>query len=652
VAQAAPTSQMFRTILPQTDSTYDIGATANRFANGYFDNIDATTMLISGSSTGDLDGNGNILLNWIKLIGGSSTTSDLTLQTTSGVGATGADMHFLVGNNGGTEAMTVLNSGNVGIGTTTPGALLHLFRSNAGVAVPTSGNEFVIEDGSADVGLSLLTTSSFDTRIIMGDENDSSSAVFRWNGGSDQLNIGTGKAGSELIITTGNSVEAVRVDSSGNVGIGTTTPNATLTLAGSNPNDLTIRNGTTDSYDGISLSANNSNSYFTLSDNTGDSVYFDTTSGVNYIKEGNVGIGTTTPSSKLHVVGGESGATGYLTTADDFLLEASGNGGMSILVPDASISRLVFGSPSDTSGAVVRYEYTNNLMKVGTSRSNGDLQLMAGNAGVKMHIDSTGDIGIGTTAPTGKLTIVDSTTATANLVEGLRLNYTNAGNADSSAVAMLFDTSAGNDRPKAGIAFERTAANSRGTLHFLQNNVADASDVALSDSVMSITKVGDVGIGTTTPSFKLQVNGGVSREGLYYSFQPTAPTTLAAGSFTKLDLATVSIKDTNFYSESAGTVTIQKTGYYKISYKCSAKLTSGTREFAQCAIFDTSSQIADSVCGMYARETSGVGGTSCSWTGIKQFTSSDTIDLRFNPDTTGVDPKNNGATMTVEFVSD
>ena len=37
------------------------------------------------------------------IIGGTATTSDLSLKTTSGVGATGADMHFLVGNNGATE---------------------------------------------------------------------------------------------------------------------------------------------------------------------------------------------------------------------------------------------------------------------------------------------------------------------------------------------------------------------------------------------------------------------------------------------------------------------------------------------------------------------------------------------------------------------
>src|SRR3989344_1343338 len=43
-----------------------------------------------------------------KLIGGTATTTDLYLQTTTGIGTTGADMHFLVGSNGGTEAMTIL----------------------------------------------------------------------------------------------------------------------------------------------------------------------------------------------------------------------------------------------------------------------------------------------------------------------------------------------------------------------------------------------------------------------------------------------------------------------------------------------------------------------------------------------------------------
>ncbi len=50
------------------------------------------------------------------VIGGTETTSDLTLKTTSGVGTDGADMHFLVGNDGATEAMKILNDGTIFVG--------------------------------------------------------------------------------------------------------------------------------------------------------------------------------------------------------------------------------------------------------------------------------------------------------------------------------------------------------------------------------------------------------------------------------------------------------------------------------------------------------------------------------------------------------
>ena len=47
------------------------------------------------------------------ILGGTSTTSSLTLQTTSGVGTTGSNMIFKVGNNGVVEAMRYTNVGNV-----------------------------------------------------------------------------------------------------------------------------------------------------------------------------------------------------------------------------------------------------------------------------------------------------------------------------------------------------------------------------------------------------------------------------------------------------------------------------------------------------------------------------------------------------------
>jgi hypothetical protein len=57
------------------------------------------------------------------LIGGTAATDALTLQGTSGDGtATSKAVRVAVGNNGGTEAVTVRNDGNVGIGNTDPSA--------------------------------------------------------------------------------------------------------------------------------------------------------------------------------------------------------------------------------------------------------------------------------------------------------------------------------------------------------------------------------------------------------------------------------------------------------------------------------------------------------------------------------------------------
>lgn len=61
------------------------------------------------------------------LIGGTGTTQTLTLKTTTGVGASGADIIGLSGSNGGTEIFRGTNAGTFGIGTgATVSAFLHV----------------------------------------------------------------------------------------------------------------------------------------------------------------------------------------------------------------------------------------------------------------------------------------------------------------------------------------------------------------------------------------------------------------------------------------------------------------------------------------------------------------------------------------------
>ncbi len=95
------------------------------------------------------------------IIGGSGTTQSLTYRSTSGIGTTGADHIFQVGNNGGTEAMRILNNGNVGIGISSPtakldvtgdvkiaGALNVTGTSSANIQTPA----LLLGTGSADEG--------------------------------------------------------------------------------------------------------------------------------------------------------------------------------------------------------------------------------------------------------------------------------------------------------------------------------------------------------------------------------------------------------------------------------------------------------------------------------------------------------------------
>ena len=88
------------------------------------------------------------------VIGGSGTTQTLTYKTTTGVGASGADHIFQVGNNGATEAMRILNNGHLLIGTTTDATAL-----TVGVSSSATGAISTIQQASTgDATLQFLLT--------------------------------------------------------------------------------------------------------------------------------------------------------------------------------------------------------------------------------------------------------------------------------------------------------------------------------------------------------------------------------------------------------------------------------------------------------------------------------------------------------------
>jgi hypothetical protein len=123
-----------------------------------------------------------------------------------------------------------------------------------------------------------------------------------------------------------------------------------------------------------------------------------------------------------------------------------------------------------------------------------------------MRIDTNGHVGIGTTAPGYKLDVVGEIRATTHLYSG---TSTVGGNIYQNAVNGWMDglilTRSGSQIASIG------SIDGTSKLTFFTGSSTDTNTAR-----MTITNTGNVGIGTTEPAFKLDVQGGA--DGFYSSF--------------------------------------------------------------------------------------------------------------------------------------
>jgi len=239
---------------------------------------DGTNVSITGDFTADA-----IYLNDMTLGSGALYygADRLTLANYNPTGS------VYIETGGGSYAMVLDENQNVGIGTSSPDARFSVVSSSPNSTAAKIGG---IEYGGSQRGLTIKTFQSL--------------------GGDDcgvEFNAAEGLAGYGSFVFKADTTERMRIDSSGNVGIGTSSPSANLDV---NLNAQFNKSST----DGGFVNILGNNSYIAIgADKGGGAVLkynsngnLDITprSGFNTVfTSGNVGIGTSSPTTKLDVVG-------------------------------------------------------------------------------------------------------------------------------------------------------------------------------------------------------------------------------------------------------------------------------------------------------------------------------------------------------------
>ena len=100
------------------------------------------------------------------------------------IAAIGNDFHVM--NAGSAAKMVVLNSGNVGIGETTPLGKLHVKEDDSGGTVNSNFDQLVLED-DAHSGMTILSGTSSDGGIYFGDSGGNNRGQFKYKHNGDKF---------------------------------------------------------------------------------------------------------------------------------------------------------------------------------------------------------------------------------------------------------------------------------------------------------------------------------------------------------------------------------------------------------------------------------------------------------------------------------
>ena len=390
-----------------------------------------------------------------------------------------------------TERMRIDSSGNVGIGTTAPTAKLH--------ATSTSSTKYGLISQTPVVGLTAGNTVNMAYFVNSRDSlNDgirivnyrisTGSGVGNWETESYSIERSVDSTGNGAHVKLGPNtlslgtaaVDRMFIDSSGNVGIGTTSPAyqlnvQSLATAATKNRDIVLRTGDQTNYYRLSMVYNTTTAsgafpaqsgglYWeqgggygtsgglvisTNNTNAGPLIFGTAdTERMRIDSSGNVGIGTSTPSTKLHVVGNITQAAVPLTSWNAPIsvyqnnVASFWNNGPSTVIGH----NVVYGTSYATTRIGAGYAATIgfNMSGAGSMDFNVAGTDVAGSTPSftnAMRISASGGVSIGNTTDPGATNLSVTGTITASSFSGNSTSATNL--ASGSAGTIPYQSASG-----------------------------------------------------------------------------------------------------------------------------------------------------------------------------------------------------------------